>query len=223
MRFAKILLLLPLCVLFSPHRASAQGCVGIMTSEYSSYISYSTNPDLNNPNTATVYSTVVVDGYAAIHTSEYCQIAPGTTHHGYVSNVLGSTGGGLSGPNVCPGCYISVSNSQQIAADAGVIYIEDSEATILCSAIGDIFSSVGTPKLRLALGSFQLRIVQNGVCYYFPTCTGTCTETGRSDAEDQWPGDLCPLYQFCADLVVNGVCDNGICSGNSIFNPNICT
>lgn len=158
MRLVKLLPMLPLCLVLFAHRASAQGCSGLMTPAFSSYVTYSVDSSNN------IYSTVLVDGSANIHTSEYCSIPYGTTHKGMAYNKLGSTGGAVYGPGVCPSCYISVSNSQQIAADQGVIYVENDEEDVQCSDIGIFWSSGGSQNVtNVPLYSATCGVVNNEI------------------------------------------------------------
>jgi hypothetical protein len=125
-----------LVVSLLPTRSSAQGCAGVMTPEYSSYVTVSYDADYN------IYSTAGVDGYTSIGNTEYCPIS-GVTHRGDVCNTLGGVGGCSASGGVPPASYLGWTNPQEIVGVPGVIYLDSVTVEVICSAVGDIYSSGG--------------------------------------------------------------------------------
>lgn len=120
-----------------PVRSSAQGCAGVMTPEYSSYLTIS--GDSSNH----IYTSAGVDGYTAIGNTEYCNIS-GTTHRASVCNTLGGVGGCSTSGAVSPASYLGWSQSEEIVGVPGVNYLDSVSASVICSAVGTIYSAGGS-------------------------------------------------------------------------------
>jgi hypothetical protein len=186
-----------------------------MTANFSTYVTYSADTSYH------LYSTVLVDGSAIIHPSEYCNLS-GVTHFGTATNVLNGTGGSVYGPRLSPSSYISVSNPQDIIGSPGVEYPESADGEITCSAIGTFYSSSPGGNVEIAVSSFVFDYNLNGQCKYNATCSGTCTEDGRVTPASTWLNNICPAYLFCVDAVELGVCLGGLCAAKTV-DPHLCT
>ncbi|MGH9698260.1 MAG: hypothetical protein ACRD5R_18025 [Candidatus Acidiferrales bacterium] len=211
MRTWKPLLLLFVCAMLCPRHAAAQGCVGVMTPEYSSYSTFSSDTGSD------IAVSAVVDGYTEIHLSEYCQIPPGTTHQGRVYNVVNNVGGWSYGPTVSPSSYISLTNGQDIPADPGYVYDGDIEFLVYCTAVGDIFTQNPFDyKVELDTSSWTSQGQTSPPCYYTPNCKGTCTPPTRKISPI---GSSCPMYEDCVDIAVTEmgttVCEFSLCVADS--------
>jgi hypothetical protein len=111
-----------------------QGCQGLMTPEYSSYLTWSL--DSNN----VIYSTAVVDGSTIVHTSEYCSISPSVYHQASIKNTLGSVGGTYEySPRTAPAGYISLSDAQDLPSVPSDVYNDSIVIYVGCSAIGQLY------------------------------------------------------------------------------------
>jgi hypothetical protein len=148
MKMKIFLLLLAFSVL--PMKAAAQGCAGVMTSEYSTYTTGSAGSITSITASSYLYVNVVVDGTAIIHPSEYCNIG-NATHRGVATNTLGGVTSQVWGAPVTPSGYISVSNQQQLLTVPGVIYINSSVGEVICSFLGALFNITKATKWEKAL------------------------------------------------------------------------
>jgi hypothetical protein len=117
-----------------PSRSSAQGCQGVMTPEYSSYLTMSSDANGN------YYSAAGVDGYTVIGNTEYCPIN-GVTHRASVCNTFNGVGGCSASGGVPPASYLGWVNTQEIVGEPGIIYLDTFTVEVICSAVGDIYSS----------------------------------------------------------------------------------
>lgn len=125
-----------LAVLGLGPQLAAQGCAGVMTSNFSTYVSASEDSN------GVLHATVTVDGTAIIHPSEYCNIS-GVHHQGQVYNNFNNNGGWTYGPYLSPYSYISESSTEDITGIPGVIYYDDFATGIYCTAVGDIYAYSG--------------------------------------------------------------------------------
>lgn len=154
---------------------------GQMYPHYDVYASYSYDG-------TNVHTSVVTDGYAS-----GCCIPPSVTHQPVSYNWTGSVGSWDYGTPKCWTCYISTENDQTVAASEGDEVEFDSEGVVICSEVGTFYDSAETTQfLKIVVGSFKFNSLSGSTCNYFPTCTGTCTESGRISATTEWPGGVCP-------------------------------
>lgn len=111
-----------------------------MIPEYSAYASASGND-------TSISTLVTVEGYTDVQPTAGCNLE-GVTHQGRVYNMLSTTGGWEDGPKVAPADYISVTNSQSIAATPGVSYPFSWEGAVYCSELGLFYANVGSGNLE---------------------------------------------------------------------------
>jgi hypothetical protein len=154
-----------------------------MTPQYSTYTNYSSDGTY-------IYTSVQVDGY----TSGTCPTSPaylanechGAQHTPKAYNTIGSVGGWESGSAQYWANYLSMTNYQQIAATPGTEYTFSGEGAVICSVVGQIYSS--SYDIYLKLVDTTVKLVHdwgNGDCEVEPDCiagqTPTCTSAYVAD------------------------------------------
>ena len=122
------------CLLL-PTRGCAQGCVGVMTPEYSTYNSSSFDSSDH------IYSSVSVDGYTLMGNTEYCPAAKTAIHTPRAYNVLSTMGGWINGNGAPAASYISVTNPEEIVGIPGVVYYNVMQTRVICSDVGSFYSA----------------------------------------------------------------------------------
>ena len=182
----------------------AQGCGVVMTRNYSSYESQSTDG-------TRIYSSVVVDGNATCDPTIECPCNTAVhTPHAY--NKLGSVGGWTVGNGTCPACYISYSNNQSIIATHGVNYTFSGETEIICSIAGTFYSDIfNNQLLRIRDSNYIHNGNTTGACIYDLYCpngntAATCKESPLYYEYGSGGTAECYNYMQTHDLVINGVC-----------------
>lgn len=113
-----------------------------MTPSYSSYATFTVD-------TTHIYGTVVVDGSATCNEEIEHINCNAIRHQGQPSLVIGKTGGKVYGPQVCPTCYVSVSNPQSVPYTAGDTFNVTVEGAVFCSGIGSLIyeAFINAPQL----------------------------------------------------------------------------
>ena len=185
------------CLVGCLPRGFAQGCGVVMTRNYSSYATESTNG-------TRIYTSAVVDGSASCSPTISCPCGS-ATHTPKVENVIGGVGGWGSGTPQCVNCYLSYQNNQNIAATPGVNYTFNWDGEVVCSLAGVFYSVGGTDTLSLRVSYWGPPVtITNDSCYYgslacSPGTTATCPSgTGVTFAP------ACPAYVRAEWLVRNG-------------------
>ncbi len=208
-RCAALLTLAAALLLAGP--ALAQGCRGVMTPEYSTYVSYSVGASY------TIYSTVVLDGSTEIGNTEYCNLS-GVTHTPTVRDRLGSASGSGSGAPVSPAAYLSQEETEQIVGVPRVVYYESASADVYCSAVGEIYSW-SQPEITLAIGVnrylFTGHIDPNLGCEYDLTCANGNGAARCGTYSTDWIYDEEDGNAYCTEhpwivtdwLIFNSNCD----------------
>lgn len=186
----------------SQMRLSAQSRISF-SDDYASYNDYSTD-DTN------IYTSVVVDGQGemTINGGDGCgSINYGSIVHWpqavNIISIPGNTtyvGGTLSGSQVCPDCYLSVTNNQSVAATPGVGYNFESVGMVVCSLAGEIFvASFPTVGLRIAVTTYKYQSAANGICTYNQFCGATTASCGADNLTKAAP---CTAPYYIADFLV---------------------
>lgn len=191
------------CLLYAVKFANAQGCLVDYTPEYAIYQSESTDG-------TNIYTSVQVEGSMVGSPSAACNYNS-AIHTPKAYNLLGSTGGWVSGNPGYMSSYISVTNNQAVPGTTAIVYF-DAEGEIICSVFGD-FWDVSLPRINVKITTTYWGpppIFSNGNCYYTTlACTNNTTPTCRSATTPGWliPGASCPSYARGSYLVVNGTCE----------------
>lgn len=128
--------LLLVCLAGTSRVLLAQGCGVVMTRNYSTYTSSSSDG-------SHIYTSVTVEGSATCSPTLSCPC--NTAQHTPKSlNQVGGVGGWLSGSATCVTCYVSLQNNQTLAAAAGTTATLSWGGEIICSIAGTFYSSGGT-------------------------------------------------------------------------------
>ncbi len=129
--------------------ARGQGCGLSMIPEYTAYASTSI---VGN----TINTSVTVQGYAVIFPSAGCNLQ-GVTHQGRAYNKISNTGGWVYGPNVCPSCFISVSNNQSLSGALGGTYPFSWQGVVYCSKAGVMYTDGANSNISLVTAVISTR------------------------------------------------------------------
>ncbi len=127
------------CSLFLPSKCSAQ----FFQNHFNIYRTDSVTSD-GTVNGTTVFQTVTIDGYTQVST-----MPPIVFHTPHIRNQIGSSGGWYTGSSVCPGCYISYSNTQG-AQPGNLLEDDNAGAEVVCSLAGIFFYSFEFFQLEVA-------------------------------------------------------------------------
>ena len=133
--------------------ALSSNCSAQFVSHYSTY----KNVSLDS-NGRTVHQSVEIDGYTTVPPN----MGNWVTHSPRVQNQIGSIGGWMTGPRLCPTCYVSYVNDISADLNVGAVVNDAEEATMVCSYVGIFYSSL------LFLGEMEIATtwsVGNGPAY----------------------------------------------------------
>jgi hypothetical protein len=113
-----------------------QGCGVVMTRNYNTY--YSSSSDGSH-----IYTSVTVDGSATCSPTPSCPCNT-AQHTPNVQNQVSTVGGWLSGSPSCVSCYVSLQTNQTLVANVGTIATLTWDGQITCSIAGTFYSSGGS-------------------------------------------------------------------------------
>lgn len=129
-RVLAVLLFLSGVLLFAT-RSSAQGCIGVMKPEFSTYSGYTITA--MNGTTDTLSLSTTVDGYTQIGNTEYCNIS-GAIHTPQVNNYVNGSSASAVGSGESPYAYIDFTGTHSASVpDNGTEFEVENEAEVVCS------------------------------------------------------------------------------------------
>ena len=211
------ILCLLLCIASCFPRVFAQGCGVVMTRNYSSYATASTDG-------ARIYTSVLIDGSASCTPTPSCPCGS-ATHTPKAENVIGGVGGWGSGTPQCVNCYLSYQNNQNIVATHAQNYQFTSDGEVVCSLAGTFFNSGGVTNLSIRDSYWGPPVtITKDQCYYgslacSPGTTATCPNgTGVTFVpacppyvHAEWLYDTA-MCQFISPPLVNPAKGPGACN-----------
>lgn len=200
------------CLLTFPKGAAAQGCIGIMQPQFSSYTSYAVTE--SNSGVVSLSVSESVDGYTKIGNTEYCNISS-AIHTPKIYVTVNGVGGWQNGPGESPYSYIGFTgvkaNSVPIGSQLNVI----AQAEVVCSFVGTLFD-IGPIALVPVITVTNYKFSSSApTCEYYGTatclsCTYTldCTPGQYMDCAQPYqsvtpiPPQLaaCPVRQFLTSV-----------------------
>jgi hypothetical protein len=201
--YARLLLLISLCLILGGRFTHAQGCRLSYTPHYAIYENETTDGTY-------LYTSVLVDGSTSGSPSPGCNY-PNARHTAKAYNMTGSTGGWLTGTPGYMTSYLSVQNNQNVLGGAGIIYLTGS-GEVDCSVFGAFwnggFNPVGIRFTTTYWGPPPTLV--SGRCLYNILACSTGTPYCKSAVLGGImvaPDTGCPSYARGTNVAVNDVCE----------------
>lgn len=171
------------CLLFALRFANAQGCRLDYTPEYSAY-------DSEASDGTNIYTSVVVDGSTVGEPSAGCN-ETSAIHTPKAYNVIGSTGGWLTGSSVYMTSYVELENQQQLVATPGVTYTFSDEAEVICSVFGVFYTFVDNVGVGLHRASYAATPGAGNSCNFNLSCPAGQTAVCGTASYNSGAGNAC--------------------------------